>query len=186
MCSAAPPSVIRSHVQHRTGHSYMLSSPAPAVRWFIIALKFSQQSARHFFTRPQFRPTRNVGEWEQSHSRAQSGSSHSRAVFLHCPDTTTGSGQPQKTGWNYLIFYTARPRRLLTLSSSSPLSQVSLFTPAAASPSFSLFLVCPSARCVEVSTNFRESFHSSVLSKVHTVTFTLKNILKHCSVVRSG
>ena len=70
MCSAAPPSVIRSHVQHRTGHSYMLSSPAPAVRWFIIALKFSQQSARHFFTRPQFRPTRNVGEWEQSHSRA--------------------------------------------------------------------------------------------------------------------
>ena len=153
MCSAAPPSVIRSHVQHRTGHSYMLSSPAPAVRWFIIALKFSQQSARHFFTRPQFRPTRNVGEWEQSHSRA---------VFLHCPDTTTGSGQPQKTGWNYLIFYTARPRRLLTLSSSSPLSQVSLFTPAAASPSFSLFLVCPSARCVKVSTNFRGSFPNNI------------------------
>ena len=124
--------------------------------------------------------------WRVGAEPQQSGSSHSRAVFLHCPDTTTGSGQPQKTGWNYLIFYTARPRRLLTLSSSSPLSQVSLFTPAAASPSFSLFLVCPSARCVEVSTNFRESFHSSVLSKVHTVTFTLKNILKHCSVVRSG
>ena len=76
------------------------------------------------------------------------------------------AGQPQKTGWNYLIFYTARPRRLLTLSSSSPLSQVSLFTPAAASPSFSLFLVCPSARCVEVSTNFRGSFHNNILHLV--------------------
>ena len=76
-----------------------------------------------------------------------------------------GSRQPQKTGWNYLIFYTARPRRLLTLS-SSPLSQVSLFTPAAASPSFSLFLVCPSARCVEVSTNFRGSFHNNILHLV--------------------
>ena len=46
-------------------------NPAPAVRWFIIALKFSQQSARHFFTRPQFRPTRNVGEWEQSRATAE-------------------------------------------------------------------------------------------------------------------
>ena len=123
MCSAAPPSVIRSHVQHRTGHSYMLSSPAPAVRWFIIALKFSQQSARHFFTRPQFRPTRNVGEWEQSHSRAQSGSSHSRAVFLHCPDKTTGSGQ-QAAAKNWLELFdilhgaaTAAVNPLLLLSS---------------------------------------------------------------------
>ena len=114
MCSAAPPSVIRSHVQHRTGHSYMLSSPAPAVRWFIIALKFSQQSARHFFTRPQFRPTRNVGEWEQSHSRA---------VFLHCPDTTTGSGQ-QAAAKNWLELFdilhgaaTAAVNPLLLLSS---------------------------------------------------------------------
>ena len=98
-------------------------SPAPAVRWFIIALKFSQQSARHFFTRPQFRPTRNVGEWEQSHSRAQSGSSHSRAVFLHCPDTTTGSGQ-QAAAKNWLELFdilhgaaTAAVNPLLLLSS---------------------------------------------------------------------
>lgn len=77
-------------------------SPAPAVRWFIIALKFSQQSARRFFTRPQFRPTRNVGEWEQS------SSSHSRAVFLHCPDTTTGS-RPAAKNWLELFDILHRP-----------------------------------------------------------------------------
>ena len=141
-------------------------SPAPAVRWFIIALKFSQQSARHFFTRPQFRPTRNVGEWEQSYSRAAPATAELFSCTVQTRPRAAGSRQPQKTGWNYLIFYTARPRRLLTLSSSSPLSQVSLFTPAAASPSFSLFLVCPSARCVEVSTNFRGSFHNNILHLV--------------------
>ena len=136
-----------SAVMSSTGPATVICCPAqprqPAVRWFIIALKFSQQSARHFFTRPQFRPTRNVGEWEPSRATAT-------AELFSCTVQTrpraAGSRQPQKTGWNYLIFYTARPRRLLTLSSSSPLSQVSLFTPAAASPSFSLFLVCPSAR----------------------------------------
>ena len=122
MCSAAPPSVIRSHVQHRTGHSYMLSSPAPAVRWFIIALKFSQQSARHFFTRPQFRPTRNVGEWEQSYSRAAPATAELFSCTVQTrPRAAQAAGQPQKTGWNYLIFYTgaatAAVNPLLLLSS---------------------------------------------------------------------
>ena len=84
-------------------------------------------------------------EPQQSAERLQPQPSCFLALSRH-DHGQRAAGQPQKTGWNYLIFYTARPRRLLTLSSSSPLSQVSLFTPAAASPSFSLFLVCPSAR----------------------------------------
>ena len=103
---------------------------------------------------------------EQSHSRAAPATAELFSCTVQTRPRAAGSRQPQKTGWNYLIFYTARPRRLLTLSSSSPLSQVSLFTPAAASPSFSLFLVCPSARCVEVSTNFRGSFHNNILHLV--------------------
>ena len=53
----------------------------------------------------------------------QSGSSHSRAVFLHCPDTTTGSGQ-QAAAKNWLELFdilhgaaTAAVNPLLLLSS---------------------------------------------------------------------
>ena len=123
MCSAAPPSVIRSHVQHRTGHGYMLSSPAPAVRWFIIALKFSQQSARHFFTRRSFVPQEMLASGSRAELQ-QSGSSHSRAVFLHCPDTTTGSSGQQAAAKNWLELFdilhraaTAAVNPLLLLSS---------------------------------------------------------------------
>ena len=72
------------------------------------------------FHPPQFRPTRNVGEWEQSYSRAAPATAELFSCTVQTRPRAAGSRQPQKTGWNYLIFYTARPRRLLTLSSSSP------------------------------------------------------------------
>ena len=61
--------------------------------------------------------------WRVGAEPQQSGSSHSRAVFLHCPDTTTGSGQ-QAAAKNWLELFdilhgaaTAAVNPLLLLSS---------------------------------------------------------------------
>ena len=61
--------------------------------------------------------------WRVGAELQQSGSSHSRAVFLHCPDTTTGSGQ-QAAAKNWLELFdilhgaaTAAVNPLLLLSS---------------------------------------------------------------------